>query len=86
MKTKIRQIGRLLTEAFKKNSEEKAYQLYTSIYPNMTKETFIPFEKWYVPQKKQSTVEEKTSEQILAEVREIMNSHSVGGESEIGNI
>jgi len=86
MKTKIRQIGRLLAEANKKSNEEKAYQLYVAVYPNYTKETFMPFDKFYTPQKKQGVVEEKTSEQILADVRAMMNSHSVGGESEIGNI
>lgn len=81
MKTKVRQIGRLLNEAHKKKHEEEAYQLYVSVYPNFTKESFIPFDKFYTPQKKQEVVEEKTAEQIIKEVRDLMKSHSVGGEN-----
>jgi len=77
MKSKIRHIRRLLNEAFKKSEEERAWGLYLTQYPNMDEKTFKPFEEFYKPKEQNQAVEEtKTAEEILNNVKELMNSHS----------
>lgn len=50
--------------------EEKMWDLYCAIYPKMTKETFISFDDFKNPKIKPK----KTKEEILNDVRLIMNS------------
>lgn len=71
----------MITQIYEKQKEERYFTLYATQYPNMTKDNFIQFEEFYKPQKKHEVVEEKTAEQIIKEVREMLNSHSVGGEN-----
>lgn len=66
----------LINHIYEKKREDKAYQLYSSLYPNMTKETYITFEEFYKPQKQDEVVEAKTADEILNNVKELMSSHS----------
>lgn len=67
----------MLQSALNKEAESKAYQLYLSVRPNMTEETYQTFEEFYQPQKVTKAPESKKSaEEILLDVKEIMNSHS----------
>jgi hypothetical protein len=50
--------------------EERAYQLYASIYPNFTKSNFKKFSEFYKVQSHE--VSTKSSEEILAKARELM--------------
>lgn len=50
--------------------EEKMWDLYCAIYPKMTKETFISYDDFKNPKIKPK----KTKEEILNDVRLIMNS------------
>lgn len=66
----------MINEIYTKQREDKAYQLYLSIRPNMTEENYVTFEEFYNPQKQNEVTESKTSSEILNEVKEMMNSHS----------
>lgn len=67
----------MIRKASEKKKEERAWQMYLTQYSNMTKETFIPFEEFYKPQKRnQQVVKEKSAEEILLEVKEILNSNN----------
>lgn len=46
--------------------------MYIALYPNMTAETFIPFEEFYNPKKKVK-IQEKSEGEILTEVKEILD-------------
>lgn len=62
---------------YEKQREERHFTLYASIYPKMTKETFIQFEEFHKPQKEiEKSTDTKSAEEILKEVQETMNSHS----------
>lgn len=71
-KLPIKHITRLLIKAYEKQKENSAWELYVSLYPNMSEDTFISFEKFYNPQKKVE-IEEKSEEEILREVKEILD-------------
>lgn len=67
----------MIQQVYEKQREEKAYQLYIASYPNMTKETYVTFEEFYKPQQRnEESTDTKSSEEILKEVQETMNSHS----------
>lgn len=67
----------LINHIYEKKREEKAYQLYTSIYPNMTTETYIPFEDFYKPEKQgEETEDVRTVEDILNDVKDVLDSRS----------
>lgn len=69
----------MIKEIYNKQHEEKAYRLYTSIYPNMTKETYVTFEEFYKPQQRNvESTDTKSAEEILKEVQETMNSNEWG--------
>lgn len=67
----------MLQSAFESIREDKAYQLYLSIRPNMTEEDYMPFEEFYRPENEYEEPENhKSTEEILDSVKEVMNSHS----------
>ncbi|TCJ05042.1 hypothetical protein [Cytobacillus praedii] len=68
----------LISKAFEKHQEDKAFQLYLSKYPYMTEKTYIPFHEFYNPQK-QTEYENKSETEILSEVKVILDSYQ-GGE------
>lgn len=78
MRLPVKHIARLLDKASDKQAENTAWELYVSVYPKMTKETFVPFEKFYNPGKIQKE-EVKTEEEILTNVKKILDSFN-GGE------
>ena len=61
----------LIAKAREKREEEKAFQLYTARFTYMDQESYIPFEEFYKPQ--QEVAENKSTEEILQEVRETLN-------------
>lgn len=68
---------KMVNEIYLQKRQDKAYQLYVAAYPNMTKESYVTFEEFYKPQKQnEEPVETKSAEEILNEVKELMNSHS----------
>lgn len=63
----------LTNEAIKKQQEQKDWELYLSIYPNMDKNTFIPFEKFRsknISSKKTEKVE-LTSKELIEKAESI---------------
>lgn len=69
----------MLQSAFESIREDKAYQLYLSIRPNMTEEDYMPFEEFYKPENEYTEPENKQSaEEILMNVKNIMDSNSWG--------
>lgn len=52
------------------------WDLYCSVYPNMTKDTYMSFEEFKTPKPQKP---KKTKEEILNDVRLIMNSEMEGG-------
>lgn len=39
----------MIVEAVRQKKRDEAFMLYSSLYPHMTQETFIPFERFYNP-------------------------------------
>lgn len=68
----IKNITKLLLKAKGKENERDAWQLYVSIYPNFNEDTFVTFEEFMKPNKA-TQEEEKSEEEILKEVKEIIN-------------
>lgn len=68
----------MITHIYEKQREERNFTLYAATYPNMTKDNFIQFEEFYKPTRRNETLEEKTSEEILNEVKEAMDSNEWG--------
>lgn len=61
----------LITKAFEKRNEEKAFQLYASKYANMNKDNFIPFNEFYNPKKPIDS--NKPVQDILSDVKAILD-------------
>lgn len=64
----------LINKAAEKRSEQKEWEMWISIYPNMDKNTFVPFEKFRSkaqPQKQNNL----TSQEILEKADELMRYH-----------
>jgi hypothetical protein len=60
----------LILKAYEKREEEKAWQMWLTLYPNMkTRESFIPFKEFYKKQTQQ--ISKRPAEEILAEAEEI---------------
>lgn len=75
------QEGRLLVlKAFQKREEERLWDIYKSIYPNFTQETFLSFEEFKKRQtnpKMDSNVKgdintNKTDEEIISNAEDIL--------------
>lgn len=66
----------LISKAYEKRSEERAWQLYLTKYGDMTEESYIPFDRFYNPKR----IEEgnESAEDILADVKELLNSTEWG--------
>lgn len=61
--------------AYESDKEEKIWQLWTSLYPNMTKENYISFEEFknsIIPSG-QAEIEDLDTEEILDKVNNIIN-------------
>jgi hypothetical protein len=65
---------RLITKMHLKKEEEKAWQLWVSLYPDMHNESFIPFSEYLERTKRPLTkdeIREKPKEQLLDELNEL---------------
>ena len=72
---------RLIRKAFQMREEERAFQLYASVYPNFDKKNFKKFSDFY---KVQSTeISQKSSDEILEKARRLM---IMAGDLEDGDI
>jgi hypothetical protein len=60
---------KLIKKAFDKREEEKAWQMWLTLYPNMNKDNFVPFSDFYKEMKK--PISKRPTEDILNEVYEI---------------
>ena len=56
--------------------------MYCNMYPRMTEETFIGFDEWYNSLKVNTITSQKTSEDIIADVNNIINM-TIGGDDGI---
>jgi ASC-1-like (ASCH) protein len=66
----------MINQIYEKQREDRHFTLYATQYPHMSEENYITFEEFYKPHKQDDlVVESKSSEEILADVRELMNSH-----------
>lgn len=61
---------RLIHKAFHKKEEDRAFELYASIYPNFTKNNFKKFTEFYKVQTE--PISTKPSEDILSKAKEIL--------------
>lgn len=61
----------LITKAFEKREEEKAFDLYKARYQWMDESTFMPFNQFYQPKKMPEKA--KSEGEILSEVKEILD-------------
>lgn len=66
----------IIRKAVEKHQEEKAWQLYLMRYQNMTEDTYVSFDKFYNPNREE--VENKTAEEILAEVKNLLDANEWG--------
>ena len=54
-----------------KQQEERAWQMWLVKYPQMTKDTFIPFSEFYKKQLAPAKVSKRSAEEILEDASEI---------------
>lgn len=69
---------KLFVEACEKIQEQKAWDMWLMLYPNMDKKNFIPFSKFY----KKTTTPDKpnkhlTKEEIIAQAENIKQIHQL---------
>ena len=66
----------LIVEATRQKARDEAYLLYVAVYPNMTKESFTTFDKFFPmdrPSGRQRTMGKKESaEEVITKVDKIM--------------
>lgn len=66
----------LINKALEKRNEQRDWDMWISIYPNMDKNTFIPFEKFratkQIQQNKNITL---TNDEIIAKAEELRKIH-----------
>ena len=70
----------LINKALEKRSEQREWEMWVSLYPNMDKKTFIPFDKFRGKSNKSAntaSVERKkmTKEEILEKAEELRKLH-----------
>ena len=67
---------KLINKAIEKKQEKLDWELYCTVYPDMDKKTFVPFEKFrskkQIPGKQKK---ELTKEEIIAQAEEIRKLH-----------
>lgn len=66
----------VINKAIEKQNERRDWELYCTVYPNMDKKTFVPFEKFRG--KKQvinKSKKELTKDEIIAQAEEIRKLH-----------
>lgn len=68
---------KIINKSLDKQAEDRAFKLYAARYPWMGEEDFVPFHKFYNPEI-QSQVEYKTEAEILAEVKQTLDSFKGG--------
>jgi hypothetical protein len=64
----------MINQAFIKVDEQKHWELWLAMYPNMTEKTYVPFDKFYkIDGLKKSTkeVKKKTPQEIIAMAEKI---------------
>jgi len=60
---------RLINKSLEKREERKAWEMWLTLYPKMTKENFMPFSEFFNMQKK--SISKRPKEDILEEVERI---------------
>jgi hypothetical protein len=64
-----------INKAVEKISEEKEWQMWLTLYPNMDKNTFMSFEKFRQKGKKQSVETKISDKEILKKAEEVKKLH-----------
>ncbi|MEZ7173584.1 hypothetical protein [Sporosarcina sp. OR05] len=64
----------LIRKAYEKTAEDKAWQMYLTKYQNMTEKSYMPFEDFYNPRNEHIENRNESAEEILDEVKAMMNS------------
>ena len=59
----------LIAKSFEKKEERKSWEMWLTLYPNMTKENFMPFSEFFNMQKQK--ISKRPKEDILDEVERI---------------
>ena len=69
--------GELIIKAYQEKEKEKAWQVYLTVYPKMTEETFVSFDDWMeeMISRKESN---ESVEEILVGVKDILDSYQAG--------
>lgn len=61
----------LINKAIEKREEQRAWGMWISKYPYMTKDSFVPFSQFYNQQTHTHTVSKRSTEDILREAEDI---------------
>ena len=65
----------LINKSYEKVVEEKDWNLYCGVYPNMDKESFISFENFKNKKQDMNNAKHKTNDEILAKAEGIVKVH-----------
>lgn len=77
LKLDIRLVTRLLISALEKREECKAWEMWLSLYPKMTTDTFIPFSEFH-KRVIIAPVKPESKEDILKKVFDIIKMQNTG--------
>ena len=69
MSLDVDEFVRLINKSLEKREERKAWEMWLTLYPNMTKENFMPFSEFFRMQKE--PISKRPKEDILEEVERI---------------
>jgi hypothetical protein len=68
-----------LAKSYEKREESKAWEMYLTKFPNMTKENYISFNDFWNGVKNRQPEQEKTVDEIREEFNEIRKIHQGRG-------
>lgn len=74
----LKYVRALIVKGWGRRNKQVAWELYLTQYPKMNSETFIPFSEFYDPDEQPKKQDNRTAEEILAEVKGILDGY--GGE------
>lgn len=77
-----RDAAELIQAGRERTNKDRFWLMYCNIYPYMTDDTFIEFEKWYDGLKPKAQGEKITTDKIISNVSDIINM-TLGGQNVI---
>jgi len=66
---------KLINKAIEKTVEHKDWEVWLSVYPNMTEETFVPFGKFKERKPEKPKKPKQTAEEMIAKAEELRKIH-----------